>query len=973
MRVVHQLGERGALGRYTEVGERPGFVRALADTLLELRLAELGPEQLAPHDPDLARLLRGYEEALRETKLCDRAGMLEAARRAVEEGQHKLCGIPLLALDLPLAHAAEAAFARALCAGRQRVCVTVARGDDRSETFWRFALASKARVERLSPSERTDLDRLKLRLFTKQHERPETTIEKGRVKLLSSPGESREAVEVARELVQCARQGIPFDRMAVCLRASDAYRDVVEEALARAQIPAYFADGVRRPAPQGRALLALLACAREGLSARGFAEYLSLGMAPALVPGDAQDAQAEPPEGARVPSPRRWEKLIVDAAVVGGHARWRQRLSALLRSLEKELDRPDLEEPARAALEVRRDQLEALMEFALPRLALLQELPEGGTWGQWLAALERLARSALREPDSVCETLLELAPLSPIGPVRLTDVERLLSRRLGSVLVRSTGSAAGKVFVGAIDDVLGRAFDVVYVLGLAEKVFPPRVLEDPLLADAQRRLLGPNLMLTEERVARERLLLRLSVGAARRAVVLSFPRFDSEHGRPRVPSFYGLEVLHAVEGELPAFDELTRRAEPGAAARMGFPAPADAALAIDHAEYDLSVLDQWRAQASDRTGGARYVLLSNAHLARALRFRARRWESTRFNTADGLVLAPEAAARLLASQLLTARAYSATALAQFASCPYRFFLYAIMGLSEREEVAELDELDARQRGVLFHTVQRLVLQQLSDRGLLPLEPARLPEAEALLTEIFAQEVARAREEHAPVIQRVFELALSNLRTDLREWLRRIAEERSWVPAHFELGFGLAASDQRDRRSSVEPVALDVGILLRGAIDLVEQSVHKAPDGRLMLRATDHKTGQNELRQGAILAGGRVLQPVLSALALERLFPEARVDSGRLYFCTTRADFQSHEVPLHAAARNMARELAQAIQTMLSQGFLPAAPGRFRGEGAECERCSYRVVCGPYEPERVARVKAPDAQRLAPLHHLRNLP
>src|SRR5690606_22063750 len=124
--------------------------------------------------------------------------------------------------------------------------------------------------------------RLKLRLFTKQHERSEAPIEKGRVKLLSSPGESREAVEVARELVQRARQGVPFDGMAVCLRAADAYRDVVEEALVRAQIPAYFADGVRRPAPQGRALLALLACAREGLSARGFAEYLSLGMAPPL-------------------------------------------------------------------------------------------------------------------------------------------------------------------------------------------------------------------------------------------------------------------------------------------------------------------------------------------------------------------------------------------------------------------------------------------------------------------------------------------------------------------------------------------------------------------------------------------------------------------------------------------------------------------------------------------------------------------
>ena len=43
--------------------------------------------------------------------------------------------------------------------------------------------------------------------------------------------------------------------------------------------------------------------------------------------------------------------------------------------------------------------------------------------------------------------------------------------------------------------------EVVFVLGLAEKVFPPRVLEDSLLPDDQRRALGPNVMLSEERVA----------------------------------------------------------------------------------------------------------------------------------------------------------------------------------------------------------------------------------------------------------------------------------------------------------------------------------------------------------------------------------------------------------------------------------------------------------------------------------------
>jgi ATP-dependent helicase/nuclease subunit B len=641
--------------------------------------------------------------------------------------------------------------------------------------------------------------------------------------------------------------------------------------------------------------------------------------------------------------------------------------------LRAELGRTEPDEPRHAQLARELEQLTQLSTFAFPILELLEHLPEGGTWGDWLRALEQLARQSLREPEGVCEVLLELAPLAPVGPVYLADVERLLARRLGSMIVRSTGSAAGKLFVGAVEDLRGRAFDVVFVLGLAEKVFPPRVLEDPLLTDEARRALGPNLMLTEERVAHERLLLRLAVGAARSAVVLTFPRFDVEHGRPRVPSFYGLEVLQAVDGELPAFDELYRRADLGAAARMGWPAPANPALSIDDAEYDLSVLDQWRAQAGEKTGGTRYSLLSNPHLARALRFRARRWEIARFNEADGLVLSPEAVPALLADQQLSARDYSATALSLVAACPYRFFLHAIVGLAERERVAELDELDERGRGVLFHGIQREFLRQAKLRGMLPITRDNLGQAEALLEEVFGTEVARVREELAPASERVFELSLNTARTDLRQWIALMAQERSWVPVHFELGFGLSPSDQRDPESRLEAVQLAEGLRLRGAIDLVEQGAHPGPDGRPLVRATDHKTGSAELKASAITAGARVLQPLLYALALERLFEGARVDSGRLYFCTTRAGFASHEVPLHAGARRVAAEFVQCVDALLGQGFLPAAPAHTRELGPECERCSFRVVCGPYEAERVARVKAKDFARLKPLFQLRNLP
>jgi hypothetical protein len=961
-RVVHELGERGQLGRYAGLRQRPGFAHALASTIGELRLAGVRPEVVTAEDPDLGRLLGQYRIALDDARLADRATILRAATRGAPRGEHASSGCPLLVLDVLLHHALEAELAAALCSDRAAVCVVQPAGADRSLRRWRAALpaAGVLRDPAAPPGEvvTSDLARLQTHMFSASVGDPGERSERCGVGFVSSPGESREAVEVARGLLAAAEAGVRFDRMAVVVRSVENYRSVLEEALARAQIPAHFADGVRRPAPEGRALLALLRCAREGLSARSFAEYLSLGVA------QAPDGLPEG-EGAAV-SPRHWEKLLIDAAVVGGRARWTRRLEGRAHALTAEQAALDQDDPRRASLERQIDQLAALGRFASPLLDALAALPDGKTWGDWLPALDGLGRMALRTPSPVCELLAELLPLAPLGPVSIHEVCRVLGRRLGSVIMRSTGSGAGKVFVGGVDDALGRGFERVFVMGLSEKVFPPRIEADPLLPDRLRARIDAELTLTEDRVSRERLAMRLAIGAAREQLVLSFPRFDVEHNRARVPSFYGLEALRAIDGVLPAFDELSRRADPGAAARMGWPAPELPQHAIDDAEYDLSMLARFCGEGGGQTGSARYFLLSNPHLARSLRFRARRWSVHRFLSVDGLVIEDEAGRARLRAHAPTERAYSATALAQFAACPYRFYLHAIAGVSAREEMIEVDELDARQRGVLFHAVQRSLLTDLQGRGWLPLAPDRLEAASSLLEAIFARIAARAREEYAPAIERVFDAALAATHADLQQWLTRLSGETDWFPVHMELGFGLARGEL-DPSSPRQPVRLAPALLLRGAIDLVERQVEPDAEGRIRLRATDHKTGLPPDRLGTI-SGGRVLQPALYALALEQIFPEAHVSGGRLYFCTSRAGFTSHEVPLDERTRAACASVIGAISEMLENGMLPAAPA----EG-ECERCAYQVVCGPYEEDRVGRIKARDFERLRPLFRVRMQP
>jgi hypothetical protein len=165
-----------------------------------------------------------------------------------------------------------------------------------------------------------------------------------------------------------AERGVPFDQMAVLLRSPQTYLGVLEHALDRAGIPAWFHRGTRRPDPAGRALLALLACADEELSARRFAEYISLGQVPlteaadadhwsapsddlveAVLPPDdrAEDVQPEDEAAAQTQrgetdrdlagtlrAPWLWERLIIDAKVIKQLDRWQRRLKGHQYELE---------------------------------------------------------------------------------------------------------------------------------------------------------------------------------------------------------------------------------------------------------------------------------------------------------------------------------------------------------------------------------------------------------------------------------------------------------------------------------------------------------------------------------------------------------------------------------------------------------------------------------------------------------------
>jgi ATP-dependent helicase/DNAse subunit B len=521
----------------------------------------------------------------------------------------------------------------------------------------------------------------------------------------------------------------------------------------------------------------------------------------------------------------------------------------------------------------------------------------------------------------------------------------------------------GRVFVGSPHQARGRAFKVVFVAGLAERLFPQKLREDPLLLDDLRGDLAAaasGLARQPDRAEVERLLLRLAVGAAGERLYISYPRIETAEARARVPSFYALEIMRAVTGHVPDHQRLERLAAQESRASLAWPAPVDAADAIDDFEHDLSVLRRLMLSNDDVKGRARYVLTLNDCLRRSVTERWARAEK-RWSQFDGLVRVTETTRDYLQTQRLGARAYSVSALQKYAACPYQFFLSAAYRLAPLEEPEPLQRMDPLTKGSLVHQVQAEFFRGLQQQGL-AINTEHLGEVMTALDDTLARIGGDYYERLAPAIDRVWRDEVAAIRTDLRVWVDRLAKDQDWQPWLFEFAFGLPGQPGHDPKSLAEPVTIDGRFILRGSVDLIERSVR--PEGFSVgpvLRVTDHKTSRNRSQKNSILGGGAQLQPVIYSLAVEQATGQ-EVKYARFSYCTNAGGFTEHAVSINERTRQMGIEVLEIIDRAVELGMLP--------NEHVCQWCDFLTVCGP-EQER--RAKGKPQRDIADLVELRGKP
>ena len=133
VRAAYEAAMRNELPYFAPVTMFPGFARATAATIGDLRAAGIAAEKLEALDesgPDHAALLERFQDQMEEVSVADRTNIFQAAVEEVRAGAD-LTKHPLL-LDVPIHSAIERAFIVELAAAAKEVLFTCPAGDLRT-------------------------------------------------------------------------------------------------------------------------------------------------------------------------------------------------------------------------------------------------------------------------------------------------------------------------------------------------------------------------------------------------------------------------------------------------------------------------------------------------------------------------------------------------------------------------------------------------------------------------------------------------------------------------------------------------------------------------------------------------------------------------------------------------------------------------------------------------------------------------
>ncbi|MBM4087786.1 MAG: PD-(D/E)XK nuclease family protein, partial [Planctomycetes bacterium] len=308
---------------------------------------------------------------------------------------------------------------------------------------------------------------------------------------------------------------------------------------------------------------------------------------------------------------------------------------------------------------------------------------------------------------------------------------------------------------------------------------------------------GP-LPLKRRKLLEERLLFRLAVGAARRQVILTFPRIETGTARERLPSSFLLRTVEAVTGERADFQALEKfegfqrvplsRWEPGGLDE-----------AVDSLEFDLAAVTDLTARRE--ANGILYLREVSPFFGRGLKEELMRWGKAHFTEYDGALQSPKALELVRQQHSVRGRTVSPSRLETYAGCPFGYFLQYVLGLESVEEPEKAATISALDKGSLIHEALWQFFTELKQAGKLPVKEEHESDLMRALEDRFRKYEASG----LTGFWLLWQIEKERIRRDLRWFLQVEADEaeKGYVPTYFEVRYGMARRDGMESEISSE--------------------------------------------------------------------------------------------------------------------------------------------------------------------------
>lgn len=934
------LASDGAAGGYfAPVAGRPGFRMALLQIFREL--GDAGLERIPfPHggDPrrigELQRLFDRYRELRRSYS--NKGDAFAAAAQAVPSEPHLLVlyGVYILSGLEKRLLASLAARMEILVYWQEPAAVLDIAGE-----VLRWYGEQGFSIEQLSPSfsSGSNLNRLQKNLFQPPSEVSLTPpVGDMSLEFICAPDETREVEEITREMIRLARSGVRFGEMAV-LSPHFTYTDLISERLAAAGIPCYLPGG--RPLARtsvGRSFLLLLEMLGGDYPRREVIEFLS------HAPFDYCRLLG----GAAINS-HLWDYLTMQAGIIKGRRQWREALERYRRQIQHRIGEQTGADEAviKSGLCSRLDAVNALYALLELLFDVLHNFAECRSWAELSAATGDFVLRFYC-PGEERELLHRLMKIL----CRLDECGGRFSLKYALELIRSavetTALPLGRfqqegVNLLPLHSAAGFCFPIVFIPGLAEKIFPAPVSVDPLLPETERQALAGLFPLRRRKLEVDRLRFSLALGGARGKAILSWPRATAAGSKEQLPSFFLSCCGEALLGSRPGYEQLSRL--PGFRYITASALEATLDEPITNVDYDLSCC---RALPPPLQPLQYYRRLSPST---AVFFEAdleRRQQ--RLGSYEGIFTEQGAPLGFLSARLAAKEgSLSATFLEDYARCPFSFFMKRFLNIVALEEPELLMSMEPLSRGRLVHVILEQFYRCAAAEGLLPLQ--RHPETcRALLKRITIEAFDGFPPEELPFHPLLRRLQLRSLDDTLQAFLDwEIETATEFMPLDFELRFG-------DPDSGC-PVVLNLPsgeeLRFRGRIDRVDRSGDR-------VRVIDYKTGRRRIKDDS-LAGGEGLQLPLYLLAAGSIYSLPPEGGEAWAYHLSPAGVKT----VHYSGESWLEKKPQLEETVGALYSGIAAGHFFPYPNPGCLFCDYRSLCGP-QIERTFKRKATDPKLAA---------